>query len=385
MSVGYPRANGLGRRQIGLLAIGALVIVAVLALVAAFPGGDPFAVLMPAYGAITYTFVGVTVLWRRPGHGIGRLALGIGLVFAVGGLVTLIGSRRLEGLDLTGLPTPIPSILEGFMNASAALPTIALVLGVSLLVAWFPDGRRTSALGGLVEVALVASILLVAASSAGVLPIGSDVAVVALMASVVLSLVDLIRRYRRADPHRRTQMKLVVGAMVVNVALMAFTLGPGSNDPRFDWAWPVWLISMGLPILAIAIGITRYHLYDIDRIVSRSIAYALVSAIVALVFGAIVVLLSTALASIAQGETIAVAASTLAAFALFQPVLRRVRRGVDMRFDRARYDAERTVAEFSGRLRGEVDIATVAADLDATVHQAVNPVSVRLWIREAGP
>ena len=111
-----------------------------------------------------------------------------------------------------------------------------------------------------------------------------------------------------------------------------------------------------------AIAILRHNLYDIDRIVSRTIAYALVSAIVAVVFGAVVVLLSTALSSFAQGQTIAVAASTLAAFAVFQPVLRRVRREVDMRFNRARYDADQTVAEFSARLRNEVDIATVARD-----------------------
>jgi hypothetical protein len=80
-----------------------------------------------------------------------------------------------------------------------------------------------------------------------------------------------------------------------------------------------------------------------------------------------------------------VAASTLVAFAISQPVLRRVRRQVDRRFNRARYDAERTVAEFSVRLRDEVDIATVANDLDATVQGAVRPASLRLWIREARP
>jgi len=115
-----------------------------------------------------------------------------------------------------------------------------------------------------------------------------------------------------------------------------------------------------------------------------TIAYALVSAIVVVVFGTVVILLSTALGSFADGQTIAVAASTLAAFAVFQPVLRRVRRGVDMRFNRARYDADQTVAEFSARLRNEVDIATLARDLDATVQGAVKPASVELWLREAG-
>ena len=94
-------------------------------------------------------------------------------------------------------------------------------------------------------------------------------------------------------------------------------------------------------------------------------------------------LLSTVLASYIEGETIAIAGSTLAAFAVFQPLLRRVRRDVDRRFSRAHYDAERTVAEFSARLRDEMDIATVTTDLHGTVVRAVNPASFGLWIREA--
>jgi hypothetical protein len=105
----------------------------------------------------------------------------------------------------------------------------------------------------------------------------------------------------------------------------------------------------------------------------------------AIVFGGAIVLLSTVLASFVEGATIAVAGSTLAAFAVFQPLLRRVRRDVDRRFSRAHYDAELTVAEFSARLRNEVDIATVTTDLHGTVLSAVHPSSLGLWIREAKP
>jgi hypothetical protein len=101
------------------------------------------------------------------------------------------------------------------------------------------------------------------------------------------------------------------------------------------------------------------------------------------VFGGVIVLLSTVLASVAQGQTIAVAASTLAAFAVFQPVLRRIRRAVNQRFNRAQYDAERTVAAFGARLRDEIDIASVTIDLDTTIRGTVNPASVGLWIRES--
>ena len=185
----------------------------------------------------------------------------------------------------------------------------------------------------------------------------------------------------------RQQLKWFALAGVVSMAGVAFagwgSMVTGGSPGEIGLA--VYALGAAFVAVAIAIAILRHNLYDIDRIVSRTIAYALVSAIVVVVFGAVVILLSTALGSFAEGQTIAVAASTLAAFAVFQPVLRRVRRGVDMRFNRARYDADRTVVEFSARLRNEVDIATLARDLDATVQGAVKPASLQLWLREARP
>ncbi len=198
---------------------------------------------------------------------------------------------------------------------------------------------------------------------------------------------SMLVRARRATGQKRQQLRWVVAAFsaLACAVPLGFAILLVFGDAAANVAWLPALVSFTLPPIAIGIAVLRYRLYDIDRIVSRTIAYALVTAIIAAVFGGIVVLLSTVMSSIAQGPTIAVAASTLAAFAIFQPVLRRVRRAVDMRFNRARYDAERTVAEFSARLREEVDIATVAHDLDATVQGAVKPASLRLWIREARP
>jgi hypothetical protein len=195
----------------------------------------------------------------------------------------------------------------------------------------------------------------------------------------------LVTRYRMAGHTERQQLKWFALAGVISISGVAFA-GWGSmlsGGSPGEIGLVVYALGAAFVAVAIAIAILRHNLYDIDRIVSRTIAYALVSAIVIVVFGAVVILLSTALASFAEGQTIAVAGSTLAAFAVFQPVLRRVRRGVDMRFNRARYDADQTVAEFSARLRNEVDIATVARDLDATVQGAVKPTSLRLWLREA--
>lgn len=196
-------------------------------------------------------------------------------------------------------------------------------------------------------------------------------------------LVAMVVRARRSVGLERLQYRWLVTAIVL-VAIASIS-----------WAVTTILLEMdpnGVPVLfvvvsyptvpiAIAFAILRYRLYDIDRILSRTIAYATVTAIVAGVFGAAVLLLSTGLASFAQGQTIAVAASTLAAYAIFQPVLRRVRRDVDRRFDRRRYDGERTAISFSARLRDVTNMEAVTGDLVETITSAVAPASLSLWLR----
>ena len=146
-------------------------------------------------------------------------------------------------------------------------------------------------------------------------------------------------------------------------------------------AWiPAILAYPTIPI-AISVAVLRYRLLEIDRIVSRTIAYTLVTGILAMVFAAAILLLQGLLATFTQGQTVAVAASTLAVFALFQPVRRRVQRVVDRRFDRGRYDAERTALAFSERLRHEVDMEAVTLDLAQTTRQTVAPTSLAIWLR----
>ena len=112
--------------------------------------------------------------------------------------------------------------------------------------------------------------------------------------------------------------------------------------------------------------------------------WAVITGLLLVVFAAGVVSLQALLAGVTQGQTLAVAASTVLAFGLFQPVRRRVQRMVDRRFDRARYDAERTAARFAERLRDQVEIDGVEVELTATVAGALHPTGVGLWIREAG-
>ncbi len=190
-------------------------------------------------------------------------------------------------------------------------------------------------------------------------------------------------RYRMAGRTERQQLKWFGLALIIavfGVGFSAYGAAWTTGTPAEVGLAVYGFAAAGVPV-AIAIAILRHHLYDIDRIFSRTIAYGLVSAILATVFGGMIVVSSAALASFAQGETIAVAASTLAAFAVFQPVLRRVRRQVDRRFNRARYDAEQTVATFSDRLRHEIDLAHLSSDLDATIREAIAPQSVRIWLR----
>ena len=135
---------------------------------------------------------------------------------------------------------------------------------------------------------------------------------------------------------------------------------------------------------AIAVAVLRYRLYEIDRIISRTVSWAFVTGILVVTFVALVVGLQAALDGITQGQTLAVAASTLVAFALFQPVRRRVQRAVDRRFDRARYDAEHTAAMFAERLRDEIDLETLTAELRATAAAAVRPREATVWLPSRG-
>jgi hypothetical protein len=127
------------------------------------------------------------------------------------------------------------------------------------------------------------------------------------------------------------------------------------------------------------VAILKYRLYDIDRIISRTLAYAIVTGLLVGVYAGLVLVATQVLRF---HSTVAVAAATLVAAALFSPVRRRVQRAVDRRFNRARYDAERTVAAFAARLKDAVDLDAVRDDLASVVHQALEPAHVSLWISQ---
>jgi ABC-type bacteriocin/lantibiotic exporter with double-glycine peptidase domain len=129
--------------------------------------------------------------------------------------------------------------------------------------------------------------------------------------------------------------------------------------------------------VAIGIAILRYRLYDIDRVISRTLAYAIVTGLLAGIYAGLVLLATQVLRF---SSPVAIAAATLAAAALFSPMRRRVQRMVDRRFNRARYDAETTVAGFAARLKDAVDLDAVQADLTSAVQQTLEPAHVSVWI-----
>jgi hypothetical protein len=203
-------------------------------------------------------------------------------------------------------------------------------------------------------------------------PAWLDAVVVVGLVGIALSIVGRqVLSWRQATGERRQQLKwLAFGAAVTIV-------------------WLIGLLIFNIPVVGIAalpvstgIAILKYRLYDIDRIISRTLSYAIVTGLLVGAYAGLVLLATRVLAF---SGTIAVAASTLAAAALFNPLRRRVQRSVDRRFNRARYDADKTVAAFAAQLKEAVDLDSVRDDLASVVHKALEPAHVSVWIRSAEP
>jgi hypothetical protein len=260
-------------------------------------------------------------------------------------------------------------------------PFLIAMIGIPLV---FPDGRLVSQRFRWVVAAAIVTAL--AWTLGGVFDVSLDpLVLVATTVAFVGTVLAVWRRYRDGDTVTRHQVKWFVAD--VSIAIGALFPGLLLIDGYPDIAnvfSSVALIAMLLLPVVIGIAILRYRLYDIDRIVSRTIAYALVVGGLGVVFGTVVLVLSSVFAEIvqvAEGESVAVAASTLVVVALFQPVLRRVKRRVDRRFNRAGYDAQRTIDAFSSRVRDEVDLPTLRDALTTTAAGAVDPLRSDVWLR----
>ena len=350
---------------------------------------------------VAFASVGAVLMLRRPGNAVGWLMVIIGAGNALAGFTAAAtysaAARSAEVGDTT----------VGIIGWFAALFSTmgGLILGLGFI---FPTGRgHTPAWDRFVRLATVPLLIgltlpLLQPGPLNVFPtvenpfaVGPDlrgmfglrvspIAAFPLMLLFPLLTASMVTRYRMADAVERHQLKWFVVSMCMSVAGIGFAGSAAilSGDPPGEAGLAVFGFAGALVPVAIGFAILRYRLYEIDRIISRTIAYTVVTGVLATTFGGTILLLQAILSTFTQGQTIAVAASTLAVYALFQPVLRRVRRAVDRRFDRARYDAERTAAAFSERLRDEVDMERVTSDLTMTTGVALGPASIGIWIRQ---
>jgi hypothetical protein len=343
--------------------------------------------------ALACALVGMIVAWHRPGHPMGWILLGIGDFFALDGLGT--GYSALVYRDHHGtLPLGPVAVLAGQSWA----PAIVL-FGLAFLM--YPDGGAlTSRWRWVVRAYLVLGCAWIAAAwalavlaaarhdiqvdSGGSLTTGQNAAWWSALSEIfflgtgVAWLAWLgyqVVAWRRSTGERRQQLKwLITGAAVCaacGIAIVAWGTMPTALQAVAAFGIAALPASLG-------IGILKFRLYDIDRIISRTLAYTIVTGLLAGVYAGLVLLATQVLA---VSSTVAVAVSTLVAAALFNVLRRRVQRAVDRRFNRARYDADATVALFSARLQDAIDVDSVRDNLADVVQRALEPASLSVWLR----
>ena len=355
------------------------------------PGGVGYTMLM-----IPFAAVGALVANRQPRNPIGWLLLAIAIT-AAGGADAGFYAVRAYHIDHHSLPLSRLAVFltQGWVSMLVLLP---------LPILFFPDGKISRVwrwtLGA--YIVLVAFLLghiaitdlgaftehTVRIDSSGELTqLGSSGNNDAGFAVVIffffaISASWVIRQgvlYRRSSGDRRQQLKwlLAGGSFGVFGFLLAITVGSGNNGVVAAIARAGFLGLIALPI-SIGIGILRYRLYEIDRLISRTLSYALLTGLLVGVFAGLVLLTTRVLPF---SSPVGVAASTLAAAGLFAPLRSRFQRLVDRRFNRARYDAEATVAAFGARLRDAVDPETVLSELAAAAGGSVQPAHVSVLVR----
>jgi hypothetical protein len=204
-----------------------------------------------------------------------------------------------------------------------------------------------------------------------------------------LSLAFIVRQalsWRRSSGDRRQQLKWLASGAAVSIICLVLAANSGSGSSASGptlWGVLSTLAWMGVAALPVSIGVAilKYRLYDIDRIISRTLAYAIVTGLLVGVYAGLVLLATQVLQF---HSTVAVAAATLAAAALFSPLRRRVQHMVDRRFNRARYNADQTVAAFAARLKDAVDLDAIRDDLAGVASQALEPAHLSVWISQRG-
>jgi len=339
---------------------------------------------------IAFTAVGGIVAIRQPKNVIGGLLLANGVAWSLTEL-----EFEYAVYAVAGRPEPLAAgVLAAWLCSWQWTISVGFYPATVVL---FPDGRLSSL--GRRAVVLATSVVtmllafqfafrpgplqLAAFLDNPVTPVPESVVVAAGVAALALTvpmglgtIALLVRRFRRSRGVEREQLKWLAYAALPLVALGPLSaIVPGK---------PIQILSaigqLAVPV-AIAVAVLRYRLYDIDVLINRTLVYGTLSATLAATYAATVLLLGALLRPLTSGSEVSVAVSTLATLAVVQPLRRRIQGAVDRRFYRSRYDAVRTLDAFSVRLRDEVDLDAVRADLVAAVRDTVQPAHASLWLR----
>jgi hypothetical protein len=351
--------------------VAALVCLAVGFLVARRQPASPIGWLLLGWALLT-PLVGVALLYAVLDYRLHRGTLPFGPVAVMAesgefGIAVLAALTVLLFPDGLSQPRRWRWVLWVFLIASAAL-TAVLVARQALAIERHPLQIGPS--GAPLAVPVAAGVLA---------PLGWTADGLILVCWLII-VGRQVARYRRSAGNRRQQLKWLIGGAVCCVVATTITIFAGIYSSQAAQAVQdaADLGAAALPA-AIGVGIVKYHLYDIDRIVSRTLAYAIVTSLLVGVYLGLVLLSSLVLPS---SSPVAVAGSTLVAAALFHPLRRRVQRAVDRRFNRARYNADLILDAFATRLQDAVDLGTVRDELASAVHAAFEPTHLSIWIRE---
>jgi hypothetical protein len=350
---------------------------------------------------VMFASVGALLVVRRPENAVGWLMVLVGAGNALAGLTGAVASSAVAdgpaGAGTAGL--------AGWLTVLFVMIG-ALVIGLGFI---FPTGRghtpgwqRLNRIGAVLFMSMLVIFILfrpgplqVFASIENPFGFGPDVrSVLGAQVSTLVAgsglvfvpflVLSIVSRYRMSDRVGRQQLKWFVLALLVTQGGIAVAV-IGALITHEPPAAGLVVFGFGGALVPIAIGIAilRHRLYDIDRIVSRTIGYASVTAVLAALFGVAAASLGIILGSLAEGQTIAVAGSTLLVVALFGPLRRRAQKIVDRRFDRASYDASLTVHAMSVRLREDVDLDRVEADVLGVVDRTFHPTRASVWLRRS--
>ncbi len=336
--------------------------------------------------------VGALVAGRHPANPVGWLLCAFCLLQLLSPLTYVYAAAAFtDGWSLPG------GGVAAWLTAWLWIPAIA-VIGMALLL--FPDGTLPSrewrwavmASAGGLAASLALGVALWPRRGVGLLTLGDDfggvseipatMALVLCFLTFVAGAASIVFRFLRSQGESRLQIKWVMYATCLAAAgLVGFAYADAALAA--DPVWVAVLSTLGLLAIPAAMGVAifRYRLYAIDRIISRTVSYALLSGGMLAVYTVASLILSSLLQPVAGSNELAVAGSTLTAAAVFTPARRRIQSTVDRRFNRSRYDAVLTIETFTGRLRSERDFDSLSSDLISAVSATLQPAHVSLWLQ----